>query len=463
MSIGIAPPKNATRRSMFSGILLFLFFAAFLSYTVIATEKTAIIAYAIKSIVSFIIDTEAILSKEYSLYILIYIFFLVNKFYPEFIMVVKRVVCILLCFLFLLFTACSGESKPDDTEDSQQSAENLEICGVWLTCYELSAMLSEGTEEAYTEHVVKMLDKCTQAGINTVFFQVRPFADAVYPSAYFPVSEYALSSSGDVPGFDPFEIFISLAHEKNISVHAWINPYRVSYKTSEKELPENSIARNEKYKNFVVYTPVGVYLDPSSLEAQALVLSGVREILSGYSVDGIHIDDYFYPTTDKSFDEESFNTYRKGGGRLKLDKWRRENVNALVSAIYSIVHTYNGVIFSISPSADISKNRNQLYADVELWLKKDGYADLIIPQIYFGFEHEKMPFEEIAEKWSKLRHSDTVSLACGLAPYKQGTVDDLAGAGYDEWVTNSNIIERQKQYIRSLDYCGYVLFSYSDI
>ncbi|MBQ5824396.1 MAG: family 10 glycosylhydrolase [Clostridia bacterium] len=378
-------------------------------------------------------------------------------------MFAKRIICVLLSVVLIMLTACSGEDKNDNAQQSPPVTENISISGVWLTCYDLSKMLADGTETTYTEKVQEMLDKCMAQGLDTVFFQARPFADALYKSAYFPVSEYACSSSGKAPDFDPLEIFILLAHERNIEVHAWINPFRISYETSENKLPENCIAKNADYKDFVVYTSAGVYLDPSSLEAQSLVLSGVREILSGYSVDGIHIDDYFYPTTDKTFDEESYNNYRQSGGKLKLDKWRRENINALVSAIYDVVHSYSGVIFSISPCADIDKNRNQLYADVELWLKKDGYADLIIPQIYFGFEHESMPFETVAEKWAGLKRSDNVSLACGLAVYKQNAVDDLAGEGSGEWLKRNDIIERQKLSISSFGYCGYVLFSYADL
>ncbi len=378
-------------------------------------------------------------------------------------MLIKRLSCILLCCVLLLLTACSGGSETDNKTDSQSETITHEMCGVWLTCYDLSHMLADGTEDAYKEKVHEVLDKCLAININTVFFQVRPFADSFYQSAYFPVSEYMLSSSGKCPDFDPLEIFVLLAHERDIEVHAWINPYRISYETSADKLSENSVARNDNYKNSIVYTNAGVYFDPSSLEAQALVLSGVREILSNYSVDGIHIDDYFYPTTDESFDDESYKNYRNSGGKLQLAKWRRENVNALVSAIYTLVHSYNGVIFSISPCADISKNRNQLYADVELWLEKEGYADLIIPQIYFGFEHDDMPFEKVAARWSKLKRSDNVFLACGLALYKQGIADDLAGSGVNEWITHNDILERQKQYIKNLDYCGYVLFSYSDL
>ncbi len=372
----------------------------------------------------------------------------------------KRIMLIMLCCLMVFMTSCSKSDKPDEEKNPVQLQENeYDIRGVWLTCFELSGMIGSG-EKDYISNVEKMLDICDSKSLNTIFIHVRPFGDSIYPSDIFPESEYVITKSGDSPDFDVLETFIKLAHKRNYSVHAWINPYRLSSNTDPDSLSENSLAKQAEYINSVVFTSDGVYFEPSSDLVRETILSGVREILDNYDVDGIHIDDYFYPTTDKSFDEQSYEAYREKGGKLKLAQWRRENVNVLVASIYSLVHTYEGKIFTISPSGDIEKNINSHYADVKLWLKNKGYADIIIPQIYYGFSHEKMPFEDVADNWKKLEKGNGASLACGLAAYKQGDKDSLAGSGQDEWIVDGSVIKKQIESIEKKNYCGYVLFSY---
>ena len=218
------------------------------------------------------------------------------------------------------------------------------------------------------------------------------------------------------------------------------------------------------YKNSVICTDVGIYLNPCSADSRSLVLSGIREILENYNVSGIHIDDYFYPLTEEPFDKPQYSEYCKQGGKLDYAQWCRENVNSLVSSIYSLVHSYgNDLVFSISPAGDIDKNYSSYYADTELWLREKGYADVIIPQIYFGFEHTAMPFETVAYNWLMIERAEGVSIWCGLAAYKQGTTDEFAGNGSREWVNNSDVIERQIKYVDSSAFSGYVLFSYENI
>lgn len=375
----------------------------------------------------------------------------------------KRILIILLCGLFVFLTACDNPKNYENKNESTPITKSeLTVRGVWLTCYELSSMLKSGKKSDYIENVNEMLNKCDAKELNTIFIHVRPFGDSVYPSAIFPLSKHVMSSSGSEPKFDVLETFISLAHERDYEVHAWINPYRISYDTDVDKLPSNSMAKNEKIRDAVVQTSSGFFFDPSSDTAHKLILGGVREVLENYDVDGIHIDDYFYPTTDKSFDEDSYKSYCDIGGKLDLKQWRTENVNALVASIYALVHQYDGKIFSISPAGDIDKNINEYYADVKLWMRSEGFADIIIPQIYFGFKNEKMPFEKVARQWGDLKRNDSVRLMCGLALYKQGDVDEFAGSGANEWITDKEIIERQQESIRTKGFCGYVLFSYNN-
>lgn len=370
---------------------------------------------------------------------------------------VNKLLIVLLIFICFLFPACSAKEKEEQTEETQPAqVQQEQIRAMWLSCYELMPMFSQGTEEYFCAQVTELLETCYINGINTLFVQVRPFCDALYPSNLFDWSEFALSSSGVTPCFDPLEIIISCAKEYDVDIHAWVNPYRVSY--------DADCSVSQEISDFTFVCEQGIYLEPSDIRSQKLVLDGVREILENYNVSGIHIDDYFYPLTDENFDQTQFEVYKKQGGKLNKKNWRRENVNSLVSAMYSLVHSINSdAVFSISPAADISKNKDRYYADIEVWISQAGYADWIIPQIYFGFEHETMPFEKIASEWIELAENSHVKLVCGLASYKTGLQDKAAGNGVDEWKNNANVIIRQIELIEKLGYDGYALFSYSAV
>lgn len=371
--------------------------------------------------------------------------------------IIKFISVIIACLI--LFSSCSDSKKNQEIKPEYVTSETVKteyIRAVWLTCYELSDMLEQGSEENFTDKIKDFFEICIGKSINTVFVHVRPFCDSFYPSDIFEWSEFSKSSSGKTPDFDPLKIIVDFSKVYGVSVHAWINPYRVSYD------PDFNI--NHSIGDFAFRCEEGVFLDPSSVDAQKLVLDGVREILENYNVDGIHIDDYFYPQTSGNFDEHSYNSYRKEGGKLSVSTWRRENVNSLVCAMYSLVRSLKpDAVFSISPTGDIIKNKLSHYADVELWCSVNGYADWIIPQLYYGFEHDKMPFEKTAEKWLELTGNSNVKLVCGLASYKQGQTDRLAGNGQNEWVDNNDIIERQEEYVISNGYDGYALFSYSSL
>jgi len=170
----------------------------------------------------------------------------------------------------------------------------------------------------------------------------------------------------------------------NIAIDAWINPYRVSYDKDYSNLSADNPARiwiEQGRKDIVKVTDNGIFYNPSSFDAQKLVLDGVREIIENYPVSGIHIDDYFYPTTDEGFDSSEYADYINKGGYLTLGDWHRENVNSLIEQIYITVHSYNDeLVFSVSPSGDIEKNYENYYADVGLWMSEKGYCDMIIPQ-----------------------------------------------------------------------------------
>lgn len=317
-----------------------------------------------------------------------------------------------------------------------------------------------GDEDIFRDKISEMFDNCSKLGINTVFAQVRPFCDAMYPSEIFPWSAYLTGYQGDPVYYDPLEIMIEEAHERGIGLHAWINPFRVSFDTDTDKLskknPAKKLMNDEKTKDRVVTADGGLYLCPASTENQKLIIDGVREIIQNYDVDGIHIDDYFYPSTDEGIDKTYYDAYKKSGGKLFHDKWRLEVISSFVSQLYTAVKSENtDCIFSISPAGNINNNYEEEYADVERWCSEKGYCDWIIPQLYYGFEDEVVPFDKACANWSKLDTKGNVRMIYGIAAYKINDSDE-------EFNSGNGIIEKEISVAKSTDnYGGIAFFSYS--
>ena len=204
----------------------------------------------------------------------------------------KRIsACLLL--LCLLCSCTVPPQKPSDTTDKSltETAEYTprpdELRAVWISCYELPDA-AQG-EEKFRGAANEMFRNIADMKLNTVFVHVRAFADAIYPSKLFPWSKY--SCRGSDPGFDPLKILVECAHGAGLKFHAWINPFRVSSSEDTDSLPQGSPARKLLGTTAVIGLKNGIYFDPASTDVHALIYDGVREILDGYDVDGIHIDD----------------------------------------------------------------------------------------------------------------------------------------------------------------------------
>ena len=175
------------------------------------------------------------------------------------------------------------------------------------------------TEDAFRAGVVQLLDNCTGLGLNTVLAQVRPFGDALYRSTLFPWSHLCTGVQGKDPGFDPLDVLLQEAHTRGISVEAWVNPYRLR---SSAAMPPNLADGNlaNTHPEWVCTVDGGLYLNPAEPAAADYVVQGVAELVQNYAVDGIHFDDYFYPTTDESIDAAQF----AASGAGNLAAWRAE-------------------------------------------------------------------------------------------------------------------------------------------
>lgn len=342
-----------------------------------------------------------------------------------------------------------------------------EIRAMWLSCYELD--FKDKSEHGFTESIESIFLKLKNDGFNTVFVHARSHCDAYYKSEIFPVSAYIAGEQGAVIDYDPLQIMIDIAKKFELKIHAWVNPFRVSSNTDISAICEENpaVSMYDKNDNSVVICNQGIYLNPSDTAARKLVLNGIDELLA-YDIDGIHIDDYFYPTTDPSFDKPEYTEYcEKAKSHLSLDDWRRKNVDIAVSSIYRKVHLKNK-IFSISPQANVQSNYDTMYADVEKWCSTEGYTDIIIPQIYFGFEYElvyknqSMQFEKCASYWAELASKSDIQICYGLGLYRAGESVELNGEENTEWCENSDILSRQYKYCKALaEYNGVAVFSYS--
>ena len=271
-----------------------------------------------------------------------------------------------------------------------------------------------------------------------------PFADAFYPSDIFPSSAYIASEQGGALPFDVFGLIAERAKLKGLSVHAWINPLRLMT-TSEIASVDSSYPIKSWYNSsqfngkFVVNVNSRLYLNPAYEDVRNLIVNGITEVASNYDIDGVHFDDYFYPTTSSSFDSAA---YADSGKVLSLANFRRDNINKLVKQSYNAVKAVDSeMLFGISPAGDIDHNMYTLYADVKTWCQNTGYIDYITPQIYWGFENTYSPFDEVLPKWNSLVTADGVDLIVGLQIYKAAG-DNLTTEDGNEWSNNTDILAR---------------------
>ena len=361
---------------------------------------------------------------------------------------IKKALLLILAFSVTL-SGCNRKSN--ENLAAENNSETMRA--IWISYYDYD--FRDFTKNQVESKVEDMVDNISEARFNNIFLHVRANADAIYPSEFFPFSERL----GKNPDYDLLKIFINKAHEKNIKIHAWINPYRITTQSDDiTVLPETHIAR--KISDSVISYAGGLYFNPGSIVSQKLILDGVEEILVNYNIDGIHFDDYFYPVSDVEFDIGYYEAYRKSAEiPLEHGDWRVANISALISSVKSLVSKY-GKVFGISPTAEIEGTYLQKngYANIHEWIKSDSYIDYVIPQIYWGFEYpdEQYRFDNLTKVWNDLLKGSSVNLYIGLAAYKIGTEDYS-----DEWIVNHDILARQVGLLKMLNINGYSVFSYS--
>ena len=364
-------------------------------------------------------------------------------------------------------TASASSVPPTDEAEPNAALPTGEWRAVWVSYLEWAGM-DFSSEEAFRAGAAALMDNCLSIGLNTVIAQVRPFGDALYRSTLFPWSHLCTGVQGQDPGFDPLDVLITEAHSRGLSLEAWVNPYRLrSSAKMPPALAENNLAN--VHPEWVCAVGEGLYLNPAIPEAADYVVQGVAELVQNYAVDGIHFDDYFYPTTDAALDAAQF----AASGAGDLAAWRRQNVTALVKAAHDAVKAADATLrFGVSPQGNPDNDIGQQYSDVKAWLAAEGenaVVDYLCPQIYWGCGYTlqsgstRFAFENIVPEWLAMPRAASTALYFGLGAYRIGEGD--GGANEDsqsQWCTGS-ALARQVERLHSLGAGGWALYRYDSL
>ena len=287
------------------------------------------------------------------------------------------------------------------------------------------------------------LDLAQELGLNAVIAQVRPTADAFWPSIFEPWSMYLTGTQGEDPGYDPLAFQIEQAHARGLEYHAWFNPYRVAM-TEEPELVEDHPAR--VHPEWVWPYGGKLYYDPGLPEVRAFVQDAMMDAVTRYDVDGVHFDDYFYPYVVAGQDYPDAETYAAhSDGITPIQDWRRGNIDSLVREMHERIREEKPwVRFGISPfgiwrnassdpeGSDTSGSESYeiICADSRRWVR-EGWVDYINPQIYWQFGHPAADYETLVHWWSDTVEGTGVGLFIGEAAYKaiDGTFEEVTELG----------------------------------
>ena len=352
-----------------------------------------------------------------------------------------------------------GETAPAATPAPTATAEPTAAApyrAVWVSYLEWQ-QVDFSTPETFSGDIAVILDNIRNLGATVVLAQVRPFGDALYPSSYYPFSHLCTGQQGRDPGYDPLALLVQAAHDRGLALEAWVNPYRIQAGLT----PVLCGASPAKlHPDWVKYTDTGAYLDPANTAVRQYIADAVGELCANYDVDGIHFDDYFYPTTDPAFDAAD---YAASGTALTRDDWRRENVNALVELCHATARRY-GVRFGVAPVGDPEQNYALQYSDAARWLRQ-GTVDYLMPQLYWGQEYVKdgdtsHSLARLAGAWAALPRAAGVRLYAGLGAYRIG-----AGDGSDagsEWVSGHALAD-QLSLLDRLGVQGAGLYRYASL
>ncbi len=313
------------------------------------------------------------------------------------------------------------------------TAAEREFRGAWVaTVYNLDWPSKPGLSAATQQAQLRaLLDRAAELKLNAILLQVRPASDALYDSRMEPWSEFLTGKAGVSPGYDPLAFAIKEAHARGLELHAWVNPFRAAIHADD-HLPSNHVAR--RHPEWVRRFGKQLWIDPGDPNAREYVINVITDIVRRYDVDGLHVDDYFYPYPLKpgvaSFPDES--TWKRYGQKSGMSRsgWRRENINDFVRSMYHAVKaTRPQARVGISPfgiwrpgvptttKAGIDAYA-QLFADSRKWLA-EGWCDYLAPQLYWSIRPADQSFPVLLDWWRSQSHG--VPIWPGIATERIGS------------------------------------------
>ncbi|GAA4334674.1 glycoside hydrolase family 10 protein [Mucilaginibacter gynuensis] len=342
----------------------------------------------------------------------------------------------LIPLLILLFAFATTKAQPDsqiDIEDAYKPEPKREFRGVWIATvvnidWPSSSRIGPDRQK---KELLSQLDAHQKTGINAIMLQVRPAADALYAKSFEPWSKYLTGKQGQAPGadFDPLEFATTEAHKRGMEMHAWFNPYRATFDGNFAALASDHITKL-KPEWFFIYGGIKLF-NPGIPEVREYIVRVILNVVDNYDVDGIHLDDYFYPYQIAGQRINDSDAYAKYGGNFTdIKEWRRDNVNQLIKMLGDSIHKHKpSMKFGISPFG-IWANKGQnpegsethggssyyeQFADTRKWVQ-EGWIDYINPQLYWQIGNRSAAFDTLLDWWSDNTYNR--HLYIGIAAYR---------------------------------------------
>ncbi|MFD0670173.1 family 10 glycosylhydrolase [Cohnella sp. GCM10027633] len=327
-----------------------------------------------------------------------------------------------------------------------------ELRGAWIsTVYNLDwpSALSYGNADMQRQEFSAQLDDLQAMGLNAVYVQVRPSADALYPSKLVPWSKALTGTQGVDPGYDPLAYMIDETHRRGMEFHAWFNPFRANVVTKTDTLAANHVAI--AHPDWIVNAGNALYINPGIPDARKHIIDAIMEVVKGYAVDGVHLDDYFYPSHEVFADEAAYAAYNPSN-ISDIGDWRRDNINQFVKKLGQTIHAAKpNVSYGISPfgvwrniATDSSgsdtragvETYDDMYADVRTWIREE-WIDYVMPQIYWSLSLSVARYDKLVDWWTNEVRGTNVGLYIGHAAHKLGTAET-------GWQSGEEIIDQLK-------------------
>lgn len=341
----------------------------------------------------------------------------------------------LLAALALVLAAVAQPAAAHGGDGGDCEEPETDMRGTWISSVSNIDWPSEpGLDvETQKQELIAFYDEAVDLELNAVFVQVRPTADAFWPSEHEPWSRYLTGTQGEDPGYDPLEFAVEAAHERGLEFHAWFNPYRVTMSGSLDQLVEDHPAR--QHPEWTFEHGDRVYYNPGVPEARLFVEDAIMDAVENYAIDGVHFDDYFYPYPIEGEEIPDAETYAEHGGDFDdIADWRRNNVDLLVQEMGERIDAVKpDVEFGISPFG-IWRNEgtdpegsatkglqayDELYADSRRWVTEE-WVDYLAPQVYWQIGNEAADYAALVPWWSEVAQGTDVRLYIGQAAYRVG-------------------------------------------